>query len=352
MRELTYLEAFREALVEEMRRDDGVFVIGEDVSVSSYDSNATAGLIDEFGAERVIDAPLSETAFVGAGIGAAMLGRKPIVDLGIGSFSYVAMDQLVSQAAKNRYLFGGHISIPIVFHMRLYVGGKAAAQHSDRPYSMFMNVPGLKVVIPQTPFDIKGLVKSAVRDPDPVMIFSDFTLLREKEEVPPHEYLVPLGKARIVRAGTDVTLVTICRRRQSLAAAEELMKQGISAEIIDPRTLVPLDKDAILTSVKKTHHLVVTDVAHSTCSAAAEICALVAENGFEDLDAPIFRVTTPDVHIPFSPQLEQYIYPTENYIVSAIQHCLGRSKRKRGPRTVSALKASNRVTGNRGPGQN
>jgi pyruvate dehydrogenase E1 component beta subunit len=326
MRELTYLEAFREALVEEMRRDERVFVMGEDVTISSYDSRVTAGLVDEFGPDRLIDTPLSEAAFVGAGIGAAMMGRRPVVDMGVASFCYVAMDQFVSQAAKNRFQFGGEVSVPIVFHMRLFIGGKASAQHSDRPYPLFMNTPGLKIVVPQTPYDMKGLVKTAIRDPDPVMVFSDFTLLREKEHIPEEEYLIPLGEAKVVREGSHVTLVSICRRRQSLAAAEELEQSGISVEVIDPRSLVPLDVDTILDSVRKTGHLVITDVAHRTCGAAAEVAALVAEEGFADLVAPIVRVTTPDVNIPFSPPLEDNVYPTKDQIVAGIQRCLKQSR--------------------------
>jgi pyruvate/2-oxoglutarate/acetoin dehydrogenase E1 component len=329
VRQLSYLEAFREALAEEMRRDERVFIMGEDVSSSSYDSSATAGLIGEFGPARVVDTPLSETAFVGAGIGAAMMGRRPIVDLGIASFAYVAMDQLVNQAAKNRYQFGSQVSMPVVFLLRMYLGARAAAQHSDRPYAMFMNVPGLKVVIPQSPYDIKGLLKSAIRDPNPVMFFSDFTLLKEKEFVPEDEYVVPLGKARILREGTDLTLVSICRRRQSLGAADELAERGVSVEVIDPRSLVPLDRAAILASVSKTRRLVVADAGHNTCSAAAEICAIAAEHAFDDLDAPILRIATPDVHIPFSPPLEDQIYPTKESIVAAIWRCLGYRRTQR-----------------------
>ncbi len=321
MREITYLEAISEAQREEMRRDPHVFIMGEDAQANVF--GTMGGFLEEFGPERFRNTPLSEAGFVGAAIGAAMVGMRPIVDLSIASFMYVAMDQFVSMAAKATYMYGGQTHVPVVFRAGLFFGGSNAAQHSDRPYPMFMGVPGLKIILPSTPYDVKGLLKSAVREGDPVICFEDGMLWGLKGPVPEEEYLIPLGVADIKREGTDVTVVALASRvQEALAAAETVAKDGISIEVVDPRTLVPLDKEAILKSVKKTGRLIVVEEAHRTCGAAAEIAAIVAEEGFWDLKAPIKRLAVPDVQIPFSPPLEQILYPDARKIVSAIKEVM------------------------------
>lgn len=321
MRELTYLQALSEAMREEMQRDPHVFLMGEDVRHSVY--GTTAGFVEEFGEQRVRDTPLSENGFIGAAAGAAMVGTRPIVDVTLSSFLYVAMDQLVSITAKATYMYGGQTKLPVVIRVAMFYGNSFAAQHSDRNYPMFMNVPGLKIIAPTTPYDMKGMLKSAIRDDDPVICFEDGGVWFVKGDVPEEEYLVPLGRADVKREGSDVTVVAIAGSVPvALRAADELAAQGISAEVIDPRTLVPLDKATILSSVAKTGRLVVADPAHKTCGAAGEIAAIVAEEGFWDLKAPIARVVTPDVHPPFSPVLEKGLYPTQEKIVKAVQQAL------------------------------
>lgn len=321
MHEVTYLQAIYEAQHEEMQRDPRVFIMGEDVSKGVF--GTTAGFVEEFGKERVRDTPISEAGFTGVGVGSALVGMRPIVDYSIASFMYVAMDQLISMAAKCTYMYGGQAKVPIVFRAGMFYGGSNAAQHSDRPHPMFMNVPGFKIIMPSTPYDVKGLLKSAIRDDDPVICFEDDTLWFSKGSIPDEEYTIPLGKAEIKREGKDVTVVGIAGGVMlALAAADELAKEGISVEVLDPRTLVPLDKDLILQSVSKTGRLVVVDPAHKTCSAASEISAIVAEEGFWNLKAPIQRVATADVQIPFSPALEPLLYPTKEKIVAAVQKTL------------------------------
>lgn len=318
MRELTYMEALAEAGREEMRRDERVFYMGQDIGSGLFGS--TAQFVDEFGPERMRDTPISEIAFTGAAVGAAMTGLRPIVNMSISVFLYVAMDQIVNQAAKNTYLFGGQATIPVVYRSAMFYGGSNAAHHSDRPYPMFMNVPGLKIIAPATPYDAKGLLKAAIRDDNPVLCFEDGTLSFSKCHVPEDEYVVPLGKADVKREGSDVTVVAVAGSvPHALAAAVKVASDGISVEVVDPRTLVPLDKDAILASVEKTGRVVVADPAHTTCSAASEISAIVAEEAFWALRAPIVRVTTPDVQIPFSPALERQLYPTAAKIEAAIR---------------------------------
>lgn len=316
MREVTFLQAVAEAQAEEMARDDSVFLMGEDVSGNVYGSSG--GLLDQFGAERVLDTPICESGFTGVAIGAAMVGMRPIVDYTIASFMYLATDQLVSMAAKSSYMYGGQTHIPAVFRAAMFYNGGIAAQHSDRNYSMYMNVPGLKVVVPSSPFDAKGLLKTAIRDDDPVLVFEDGNLWGRRGEVPEEEYLLPFGQANILTEGSDVTLVAIAARvGEAVKAAVRLAEEGISVEVIDPRTLVPLDSGTILESVAKTGRLLVVDQGHRTCGAAGEIAALVAEQGFWDLQAPIKRLTAPDMQIPFSPALEKGFYPEVEQIVTA-----------------------------------
>ena len=321
-REITYLQAIYEAQHEEMKRDERVFIIGEDIETSFF--GTTSGFLQEFGANRVRNTPLSENGFIGAAAGAAMVGARPIVDVTIASFLYVAMDQLISIVSKATYMYGGQARLPLVIRAAMFYGGNNAAQHSDRPHPIFMNMPGFKVIAPSTPADMKGLLKAAIRDDDPVLSFEDGTLWATKGELPENgDYLVPIGVAEVKRAGTDATVVAIGGTvPHALAAAAELESGGVSVEVVDPRTLVPLDTATILESVEKTGRLVVADPAHRTCSAASEVAALVAEDGFWSLKAPIQRVTTPPVHVPFSPALEAQMYPNKDKIVQAIRRTL------------------------------
>jgi pyruvate dehydrogenase E1 component beta subunit len=320
--QLTYLDAIREAQREEMRRDDSVFIMGEDIVANVF--GTTTGFAAEFGLERVRDTPISEAGFVGAAAGASMVGMRPIVDLTLASFVYPAMDQIVSIIAKSRYLYGGQTNLPLVLRMCMFYGNSNAAQHSDRPFPMFMGVPGLKIIAPSCPYDMKGLLKSAIRDNDPVLCFEDGTLWSSKNDIPDDvDLLIPLGKAEVKREGADVTVIAIAGTvLLALAAAEELQQEGISVEVIDPRSLVPLDSETILNSVKKTGRAVAVDPAHTTCSAASEISAIIAQEAFWDLRAPVMRVTTPDTHIPFSPPLEKPLYPSKARIIAAIRKTL------------------------------
>jgi acetoin:2,6-dichlorophenolindophenol oxidoreductase subunit beta len=304
-----------------MRRDPRVFIMGEDLRTNVF--GTAAGFVKEFGPQRVLNTPLSEGGFTGAAAGAAMVGMRPIVDFTIAPFMYVAMDQIVSIVAKSTYLYGGQAKVPLVLRANMIYGNSAAAQHSDRPYPMFMGVPGLKIIVPSNPYDMKGLLKSAVRDDDPVLCFEDGKLWGVKGDVPEEEYLVPLGKADIKREGSDVTVVAIgAMVPQALEAARQLEAENISVEVVDPRSLVPLDREAILSSVKKTGRLVAVDVAHRTCSAASEIAAIVAEEAFWDLKGPVIRVTTPDNHLPFSSAMEKGLLPNKDKIMDAIRQSL------------------------------
>jgi len=314
-RDISLTQALNEAMREEMRRDERVFIMGEDIRSGVY--GASGGLFSEFGEDRVLDCPLSENAFVGAAVGAAAVGTRPIVE-SASCFLWVAMDSLISQASKMRYMFGGQVDLPIVYRMSMYYGGSMAAHHSDRSHPIFMHIPGFKVVIPSTAYDGKGLLKTAIREDDPVIFCEDRTILGARGHVPEEEYCIPFGQADIKREGSDVTIVAIGGMvPRALQAAEALAEEGISAEVLDPRTLVPLDKQAILASVAKTGRLVTVDMAHKTCSAASEIAAIVAMEGFWDLQAPIQRVGTANVHIPFSTALEPLCYPTADSIADA-----------------------------------
>jgi len=315
-----------------MQADERVVIIGEDVEANVYGTTGGSGksraasgdFLEMFGANRIRNTPISEEVIVGACAGAAMTGLRPIVDLSYSSFLYMAMDQFVNQVAKNRYMFGGQASMPVVFRSAMFYGLNTGAHHSDRPYPMFMNVPGLKVVVPASPADAKGLLRTAVDSDDPVLIFEACMLWGTKEDVPEEEYHTPFGVARTVREGSDVTIVAISSAvPEAVKAADELAEQGISAEVLDPRTLVPLDVEAIVSSVQRTGRLVVADPAHRTCSAAAEIAAIVAEEAFSSLTAPIVRVTTPDTQIPFSPALEKQLYPNRYSIADAVRRVTG-----------------------------
>ena len=315
---MSFVQAVNEAIQEEMRRDDDVFLMGEDVRLSIF--GTTKGLIEEFGPKRVRNTPITEAAFVGAAAAASTTGVRPIVDLMSGNFTYVAMDQFANQVAKMRYMFGAQVNLPVVYIATTGARGSAAAQHSDSVYPLFMNIGGIKVVIPGTPRDAKGLLKAAIREDDPVIFFQATALLGgDKGEVPTGEFTIPLGKAAIQRSGTDVTVVAIGEMvRQAVAAAETLEEDGISVEVVDPRTLVPLDEETILKSVQKTGRLVIVEGARRRCGAGAEIAAIVAEECLQDLSAPVQRVAVLDVPIPFSPPLEQFVVPDAKRIVSAI----------------------------------
>ena len=322
MAEKLFINALNQAISEEMRRDPKVYFMGEDVRSSVY--GAAAGLYDEFGDDRVLDTPLSENGFFGAAVGSAALGMRPIVET-LTSFMWVGMDQLVSQAAKMRYMFGGQVNLPIVYRAVMFYGGSSAAHHSDRSYPVFMNIGGLKIVIPSTPADARGLMRTAIRDNDPVITFEDGTLMGTRGEVPDDpDFMVPFGVANVMRKGTDCTVVAIAGSVvHAISAAETLQSEGISVEIIDPRTLVPLDKETILKSVEKTGRLVIADPASKVCSAASEIASIVSEEGFWSLQAPIKKVASKQVHIPYSPALEKLVYPTADAIVNAVRETLG-----------------------------
>jgi pyruvate dehydrogenase E1 component beta subunit len=290
--------------------------MGEDIRANVY--GTSPNFLADFGPDRVRNLPISEAGFTGVAIGAAMTGLRPIVDYSYTTFMYLAMDQIVNQAAKNRYMFGGQASIPIVLRAAMWYGASSAAHHSDRPYSMYMNVPGLNIVVPSGAYDAKGLLTAAIRCNDPVLVFEDATLWSSKEEVPDEPYEIPLGRAHIVKEGSDITIVAIAGAvRLAKSAVAALEDQGVSAELIDPRSLVPLDLETIVASVRKTGRLLIVDPANRTCGAASEIAASAGEAAFSSLRSPIRRLTTPDVHIPFSPAMEKPLYPTADRMIDA-----------------------------------
>ena len=323
-RSLYFIKAMYEGLRDAMREDDTVVVIGEDVDRSII--GATRGLIGEFGDERVKNTPISEATFVGACVGAAAAGLRPVVDLMVGSFFYVSMDQVANQAAKLPYMSGGQVSLPIVYFTASGPSGSAAAQHSENPHPMLMNVAGLKVVMPGSPRDAKGLMHAAIKDPNPVVYFQDAVLGGTKGPVPDEPYQIPLGEAEVKREGEDVTVVAIgALVNRALKVAEALEDEGVSVEVVDPRTLVPLDRKTILDSVRKTGRLVVCDNARITCSAASEIAAIVSEEAFDALEAPPRRVAWEDVPVPFSPVLEKRVLVDDEKIAAAIRSTLTRA---------------------------
>jgi len=334
MAEMTIAEALRQAIREEMQRDPRVFCIGEDIGIKGGFGGAftvTLGLSEEFGHDRIVDTPISEIGIAGVAIGAAMAGLRPIADVQYGDFLFCMMDQLANQAAKMTYMSGGTVSVPMV--MRAPVGStRRGSQHAQSLEAFFTHIPGLKVVAPSTAYDAKGLLKSAVRDDNPVLVFEHKLLYGSKGprsekgalspvgEVPEGEYLVPIGKGAIRREGTDVTIVgKLLTVYRALEAAEELAEEGISAEVIDPRTLVPLDKELILGSVRKTGRLVIVEEDNLTGGWAADIAAIVAEEGFFWLDAPIKRVSAPDTPPPFAPPMENFYLPSVERVMTAVK---------------------------------
>jgi pyruvate dehydrogenase E1 component beta subunit len=336
IRQMSYAQAINEALRLEMRRDPRVILLGEDVAGGAtidhlQDDEAwggvlgvTKGLVQEFGRDRILDTPITEAGFIGAAVGAAATGLRPVAELMFVDFFGVCWDMIFDQGAKLRYMFGGKASCPLVIRTMIGAGMGAAGQHSGCHYSVFTHMPGIKTVIPSTPADAKGLLTSAIRDDDLVVVFENKMLYGMNGEVPEGEYLIPLGKADIKREGTDVTIVAISRMvHQALAAADELEAVGISVEVVDPRTLSPLDEETILNSVSKTHRLVVVDEDNPRCSAATDIAALVADKGFTQLDAPIKLVTAPHTPVPFSPPLEQFYIPSPERIIATVQEIMG-----------------------------
>jgi pyruvate/2-oxoglutarate/acetoin dehydrogenase E1 component len=321
MREITFLQAINEAIAEEMTRDEKVFVMGEDVKLSAF--GTTGGLAEKFGVERIRNTPISEEGVVGAGIGAAITGYRPIIEVQIATFFWVAMDQICNQASKLRYMSGGQAKLPITLRTVCGVIGSGAAQHSETMYANFLNTPGLKIVAASNPYDCKGLLKSAIRDDNPVLLFEHLKLGGKKGMVPDEEYLVPLGEANVVREGKDVTMIVIAWTVDlALQAAEKMAAEGVSVEVIDLRTIVPWDKERILKSVKKTGRLVIVDEAHKTGSVASEISATVVEEVFDSLKAPIRRVCSLDVPIPFSPPMEAYVIPDVDKVQGAVREVM------------------------------
>jgi acetoin:2,6-dichlorophenolindophenol oxidoreductase subunit beta len=323
-RELTFAEAVREALAEEMRRDSRVFIIGEDVAEAGTPFKVLSGLVAEFGTKRVVDTPISEAGFTGIAVGAAMTGMRPVVDIMFGDFITLTMDQMTNQAAKTHYMSGGELRVPMVLRTTLGATRRSAAQHSQSLHAWFSHIPGLKVVIPSTPHDAKGLLKSAIRDDNPVAFFEDKMMYKIKGPVPEGDYIIPFGVADVKRPGKDITLVgTSSMVQVALEAAELLDRIGISAEVIDPRTLFPLDKEALINSAKKTGRAIVIDEGYERYGATAEIASVIAEGAFYYLDAPVKRMGAMDVPIPFSPALEDLTVPTAESVMRTAKALCG-----------------------------
>src|SRR6266851_2509016 len=325
-RELTYGDAVKEAIAEEMRRDPRVFIIGEDIAEAGHPFKTLVGLVQEFGTERVIDTPISEPGYAGIGVGAAMTGMRPVVDVMFGDFITLTMDQMVNQAAKAHYMSGGKIKVPIVFRTTLGATRRSAAQHSQSLHAWVSHIPGLKVALPSGPYEAKGLLKTAIRDDNPVIFFEDKMMYRLKGLVPEGEYTIPFGVADIKREGKDITLVATSSMVQvALAAAEILEKLAISAEVIDPRTTFPLDKQALIESAKKTSRAIVIDEGYERYGVTAEIASVIADGAFYYLDAPVKRMGAMDVPVPFSPVLEDLTVPTATSVAELAKTLCGRS---------------------------
>jgi pyruvate dehydrogenase E1 component beta subunit len=317
-RELTFAQAIREALAEEMRRDRTVCIMGEDVAEAGTPFKVLSGLVEEFGKERVLDTPISEAGFTGLAVGAAMTGMRPVVDIMFGDFITLTMDQMVNQAAKVHYMSGGEWKVPMVMRTTLGATRRSAAQHSQSLHAWFCHVPGLKVVLPATPYDAKGLLKAAIRDENPVVFFEDKMMYKLKGPVPEDDYVVPLGVADVKRVGDDITLIATSSMVQvALGAADLLQEAGISAEVVDPRTMWPLDEKTLIDSVRKTSRAIVLDEGYERYGVTAEIASLIATGAFYDLDAPVKRMGAMHVPIPFSPPLEDVTVPTEQSVFEA-----------------------------------
>lgn len=322
-RVITFSQAVREALAEEMRRDERVFIIGEDVAEAGTPFKVLSGLVEEFGPGRVIDTPISEAGFTGLAVGAAMTGMRPVVDLMFGDFLTLVMDQLVNQAAKTHYMSGGKLKVPMVLRTTLGATRRSAAQHSQSLQAWVSHVPGLIVVTPSTPYDAKGLLKTAIRNDNPVVFFEDKMGYTDKGEVPEGDYSIPFGVADVKRVGEHVTLVATSSMVQvALKAAERLEQLGISAEVVDPRTLFPLDKETLVASARKTGHAIVIDEGYERYGVTAELAAVIADGAFYHLDAPVKRLGAMDVPVPFSPTLEDVTVPTPEVVVALTKRLL------------------------------
>lgn len=311
MREITLSKAVNEAIAEEMRRDPTIFLIGEDVAEAGTPFKVLSGLVEEFGTERVIDTPIAEPGFTGIAVGAAMTGSRPIVDLMFGDFIFLIMDQLCNQAAKTHYMSGGKLKVPLVLRTNLGATRRSAAQHSQSLHALVAHIPGLQVALPSSAYEAKGLMKTAIREDNPVVIFEDKLMYNDKAPVPEEEYLIPFGKAAVLREGRDITFVaTSSMVKVAQEAAAILEKEGIAAEVIDPRTIVPLDEETIVDSVKKTSRAIIIDEGHQSYGVTGEIASRIAEKAFYHLDAPVLRMGAMDVPVPFSPALEDLTVPT------------------------------------------
>lgn len=324
-REITFAEAINEALAEELRRDPTVFVIGEDVAEAGTPFKVLTGLVQEFGPQRVIDSPISEAGIAGIGVGAAMTGMRPVVDIMFGDFITLTMDQMVNQAAKIHYMSGGKLKVPMVLRATLGATRRSAAQHSQSLHAWFSHVPGLIVVVPSTPYDAKGLLKTAIRSDNPVAFFEDKMMYQVKDHVPADEYTIPFGVADVKREGTDVTVVaTSSMVYVTLEAAKTLEEIGISVEVIDPRTTFPLDKQTLIESAKKTSRAIVIDEGYERYGVTAEMASVIADGAFYYLDAPVKRMGAMDVPVPFSPVLEDLTVPTAEKVVAMVKTLCGR----------------------------
>ncbi|AKP45947.1 alpha-ketoacid dehydrogenase subunit beta [Bacillus smithii] len=336
VRKISMSSAINEALKLAMRKDENVILLGEDVAGGAavdhlQDDEAwggvlgvTKGLVQEFGRERILDTPISEAGYVGAAMAAAATGLRPIAELMFNDFIGSCLDQVLNQGAKFRYMFGGKAKVPVTIRTTHGAGFRAAAQHSQSLYALFTSIPGIKVVVPSTPYDAKGLLLASIEDDDPVIYFEDKTLYNTTGDVPEGYYTIPLGKADIKRTGSDLTIVAIGKQvHTALSAAEELAKKGLEVEVVDPRSLSPLDEDTILSSVAKTNRLVIIDEANPRCNVATDIAALIADKGFDTLDAPIKRITAPHTPVPFSPPLEDLYLPTPEKVIEVVSELIG-----------------------------
>ena len=324
-REITFGEAVKEALIEEMHRDSHVFIIGEDVAEAGTVFKVLTGLLDEFGPDRVIDSPISEAGITGIGVGAAVTGMRPVVDIMFGDFTTLATDQMVNQAAKTHYMSGGKLRVPMVIRTTMGAGRRSAAQHSQSLHAWYSHIPGLKVAIPSTPYDAKGLMKTAIREDNPVVIVEDKMMYSLKGIVPNEEYTIPLGVADVKRVGEDITLVATSQMvHLALEASQKLAELDISAEVVDPRTTFPLDKQTLIDSVKKTSRAIVIDQGYQRYGVTGEIASVIADGAFYYLDAPVKRIGAMDVPIPFSPVLEDLTIPSVPDIVEMAKTLCGR----------------------------
>ena len=326
VRELTYAEAIREALAEEMRRDPAVFILGEDVAEAGTPFKVLSGLAAEFGTDRVLDTPISEAGFTGIGVGAAMTGLRPVVDIMFGDFSTLVMDQMANQAAKVHYMSGGHWKVPMVMRTTLGATRRSAAQHSQSLHAWFSHIPGLKVVLPSTPYDAKGLLKTAIRDDNPVVFFEDKMMYKLKGPVPAEDYTIPFGVADIKREGTDLTIVATSSMVQVALGAADMLRDdaGISVEVIDPRTTWPLDEQTLVNSARKTSRVIVMDEGYGRYGVTAELAAAITEGAFFHLDRPVRRMGAMHVPIPFSPPLEDVTVPTEQDVFNVVREMVGK----------------------------